>query len=353
MTSFPTALQSIDLLLIGMALALNLLLIGQLWSERNFAPVCIAAMAFCFTIPTKLLVYSPALVPILPDWIMVLRPLADLNTVFFWWFALALFNDRFRWRRRHIVPALVVLALSIGGSSLPMLPERTGEVAARLVNLALLAHIISLALRRYEGDLVDERRRFRVALALAVSIFAIAITGTQFYTLWVPEADFSILYAAGSAALSYIFILWSTTLRRSIFFPQNGEREVRDGVLSAADRIDLSRLDHVVKDGICLEPGLTIGTLAGRLDMPEHRLRRIINQGLGYRNFSAFLNDHRIEEAKRRLADPALAREQIIQHAYALGYVSLAPFNRAFRERVGVSPTEFRNAALSSQVKAA
>ena len=57
-----------------------------------------------------------------------------------------------------------------------------------------------------------------------------------------------------------------------------------------------------------------------------------------------------IEEAKRRLADPKMAREQIVSHAFSLGYASLAPFNRAFRERVGISPTEYREQVLSDAV---
>jgi hypothetical protein len=54
--------------------------------------------------------------------------------------------------------------------------------------------------------------------------------------------------------------------------------------------------------------GLTIGVLANRLGLPEYRLRRLINQRLGYRNFSVFLNSFRIEEVKTALADPTHRR---------------------------------------------
>ena len=53
---------------------------------------------------------------------------------------------------------------------------------------------------------------------------------------------------------------------------------------------------------------VTIGTLATKLAIPEYRLRRLINQRLGYRNFNVFLNNHRIEEAKAALADPTRPR---------------------------------------------
>jgi AraC-like DNA-binding protein len=75
-------------------------------------------------------------------------------------------------------------------------------------------------------------------------------------------------------------------------------------------------------------------------------VRRLIAKGLGYRNFAAFVNEHRIAEAKRILADPARAREQIASVAYGLGYASLPPFNKAFRQQTGVSPSEYREQEL-------
>jgi len=61
-------------------------------------------------------------------------------------------------------------------------------------------------------------------------------------------------------------------------------------------------------DRIYRQEGMTIGTLATKLTVPEYKLRRLINQRLGYRNFNVFLNNHRIEEAKAALADPRRPR---------------------------------------------
>ena len=69
---------------------------------------------------------------------------------------------------------------------------------------------------------------------------------------------------------------------------------------------------------------MSLSTLATKVAIPEHRLRRLIAKGLGYRNFAAFLNAHRVEEAKRRLADPVRSREQIVSIAFiAVGIVGL------------------------------
>jgi hypothetical protein len=55
--------------------------------------------------------------------------------------------------------------------------------------------------------------------------------------------------------------------------------------------------------GIWRSEGLTIRLLAEDLSVPEHRLRALINDRLGYRNFADFLNAKRIGAAKLRLAN--------------------------------------------------
>ena len=71
-------------------------------------------------------------------------------------------------------------------------------------------------------------------------------------------------------------------------------------------------------------------------------------QGLGYRNFSDFLNRYRIEEATRRLCDPAEAGLPVLTIAMDAGFRSLAPFNRSFKERYQVTPSAYR-ASLNNQ----
>jgi AraC-like DNA-binding protein len=116
--------------------------------------------------------------------------------------------------------------------------------------------------------------------------------------------------------------------------------------LSPAEHVLKQKLDAAMADAVYREPGLTIGTLADRLGTPEHRLRALINRRLGYRNFSAFLNAHRIAEAQALLADPARVDLPVLTIAMDLGYGSLAPFNRAFREATAQTPTDFRRAAI-------
>jgi AraC-like DNA-binding protein len=106
------------------------------------------------------------------------------------------------------------------------------------------------------------------------------------------------------------------------------------------------RLMTLMEEGAYRKEGLTVAALAEQVGVPEHQLRRLINRELGFRNFSAFLNERRIADAKTMLAAPENAKKQILQIALDHGYGSIAPFNRAFKDATGKTPSEFRREAL-------
>lgn len=87
---------------------------------------------------------------------------------------------------------------------------------------------------------------------------------------------------------------------------------------------------------------MSIAKLAALLGEQEYRLRRTINGQLGHRNFSSFLNSYRLSEVKSALADPSQRDVPIITIALDAGFGSLGPFNRAFREAEGMTPSEYR-----------
>ena len=100
-------------------------------------------------------------------------------------------------------------------------------------------------------------------------------------------------------------------------------------------------------DGYYRTPGLSITALAEHLGTPEHRLRALINQRLGYRNFSAFLNRHRVREASEILSDREKVDLPVLTIAMDLGYNSLPTFNRAFRAEKSTTPTDYRREQIA------
>jgi AraC-like DNA-binding protein len=89
--------------------------------------------------------------------------------------------------------------------------------------------------------------------------------------------------------------------------------------------------------------GLTIAQLARTLDCPEYQLRRAINGCLGHRNFSDFVHGWRLREAADRLRSHDFDDQSILDVALEVGFSSIGPFNRAFKARFGMTPSEFRS----------
>jgi len=101
-------------------------------------------------------------------------------------------------------------------------------------------------------------------------------------------------------------------------------------------------LDHAYKDET-----LSVASLAARLKVPEYRLRRVINQGLGHRNFNVYVNGYRLAEARAALAAAAQRDTPVLTIALEAGFGSIGPFNRAFKADTGLTPTEYRREKLA------
>jgi AraC-like DNA-binding protein len=93
--------------------------------------------------------------------------------------------------------------------------------------------------------------------------------------------------------------------------------------------------------------GLTIAALVAQIGEQEYRLRRLINGELGYRNFVSFLNRYRLSEVRTALSDRTQSDVPIITIALDAGFGLLGPFNRAFREAEGMTPSDYRAAHLA------
>ncbi|MEE2526516.1 helix-turn-helix domain-containing protein [Hyphobacterium sp. HN65] len=306
--------------------------------------------AFAYIICT-----SPALADLFGIWHYPLVPLSWMDGVFFWWFCLALFCDQFRFGRSHLVP-LIPLLLLMPPHFMSEPPSWIGvaTLLKQVINIALILHAVVFAFSRWKDDLVDSRRRFLVVMTVSIGLSSIFLMGLDMLPL---EGAAQQAYQTGASiwlvVLSFGFAVWALQARDDMFVePQADVYRPDPAEVSAridpADKPLLARLEAAMQAGAYLEPGLTVGSLADQLGTPEHRLRKLINGGLRYRNFSSYINSHRVKDAKEILADPEQARRQILQVALDLGYGSIASFNRAFREATGEAPTSFRRKALTA-----
>ena len=277
--------------------------------------------------------------------------LATGDIVVFWLFTRALFDDAFRLRWWHGLIWAAVVAFSYV-SCMWIAPGGNARIAIVMVNslvLVFIALAVAQTISSWSADLVERRRRVRVFIVVASALYGgmnallqIAYAGSRMTVEWANLLNAAVLTGIVAA------ITWAMLrVDGADLFTASPEAIVLNASPGAAeDSVDRKLVDALMRlmadERIYRYDNITIGTLAGRLKIPEYRLRRLINQRLGYRNFNVFLNNHRIEEAKAALADPTQAEVPVITIAMDAGFQSLGPFNRAFKATTGVTPTEYR-----------
>jgi AraC-like DNA-binding protein len=344
-------LSQIDLALGAGTTTLLLLLAALLF--RDFRTVVAGRLAAAFALGsaahalTATAGFAPPVVP----WQAALIAVSTGNVVVFWLFARTLFDDAFRLRGWHAAPWIAVVALSLVNCLL-LVPAQIFDpkifaITISVISLCFVALAIVQTVASWSADLVEQRRRLRVFVVVATAIYAGFNAILQIFV--VGNGSPSIVATANAAILAGVVVAIAYSLMRingETLFPAAEKPAVAAIAATETNIADQKLLDALMRlmadERIYRHEGLTIGSLATKLSVPEYRLRRLINRELGHRNFNVFLNNHRIEEAKSALADPSQAEVPVITIAMDAGFQSLGPFNRAFKATTGVTPTEYR-----------
>jgi AraC-like DNA-binding protein len=345
------SLAVLDVALRAATVALLLALAASL--SRDFRNVVASRLAVAFALgsATHVITFGIGATSPVSIWHAPLIALSTGNVVVFWLFTCALFDESFTLRWWHGLIWAAVVAFSFVNCYLlaPAGNARLSIVAVNLLALGFIGLAIAQTVASWSADLVEGRRRVRVFIVSAAALYGgvnavlqILISGDE--TGIANLANVALL-AAIVAAICYVMMrvdgaeLFPVAAAASAPNPST----IADVADAAADRrlVD-ALLRSMADERIYRHDNITIGTLAARLKAPEYKLRRLINQQLGYRNFNVFLNNHRIEEAKAALADPSQAEVPVITIAMDAGFQSLGPFNRAFKATTGVTPTEYR-----------
>ncbi|MGD9979473.1 MAG: helix-turn-helix transcriptional regulator [Hyphomonadaceae bacterium] len=332
---------------IGAFLGLALALARGMDSRARLSGILFCLAAAGHTLTQWPLADAVLGVALIPAWIF-----SVMGAGLFWAFARDLFEDDAPgWKR--FAPALVLLAVGIVAVLSPPGVQPFFWLAHNLIGFALASHILFLIAAGWRGDLVEKRRRLRGPVLLAGAAYALAVIIVQTFELVAGSAEQLSPLAAATLMLIALTSVWAfgrvdADLFASTAAPATAVPNTKDASsLDGADTAAAADLDRLMRtERLYREEGLTIAALALRLRLPEHRLRQLINQKLGHRNFSAFVNQWRLEDAKAALADPAQRDVPVSTIALDAGFASLGPFNRAFKADTGLTPSEYRARAL-------
>lgn len=283
------------------------------------------------------------------------------SPVIFWLWARAMFDERFTLRPWHAAVWTLLACLGVVSHNCWTIWPGLAGTCGRALALATIAFaLLGIAQIAKGWRIAVTTARGRILIALVIGIGLQMTVAAVAGLAAIPTRSIGLSGALGLGAFALLSI-WTM-----LFDPPESQPAVAGagpggppgratGSLepngpSPQDRASLNRLKHLMAtERTYRQEGLTIGVLAVRLGMPEYRLRTLINDGLGHRNFNAFLNRYRLDEAKAALADASQAEVPVLTIALDAGFQSLAPFNRAFKTDTGLTPSEFRRRAIAGQ----
>lgn len=341
-----TMFAMFDLMIRGGSLALLALWSWMLIRDHRAQLAARVAVAMNASIVAHIIATIPGPIGSTP-----LDTLFELGSVcvpaLFWIFARTWFNDAARvgwtgWLAIAVSMATVSVILVTFDARPPLF--YVAAPAMRVLMFAFAALGLWEAWRGRDGDLVEERRALRLALVGAVGAFVIITNAVEVLVQNDLAPDYwRSLIELGVLLLAFGFCATMFRISQAQLFSAVAAVPVRTRSPAPEDEALVQRLrQHMEQELAWRDESLTIAALAAQLGEQEYRLRRTINQALGHRNFAAFLNGYRLAEVKAALADKGQNDVPIITIALDAGFGSLGPFNRAFREAEGITPSAFR-----------
>ena len=372
--SDPSPLSLVDSALRGMLLAVLLLLAGVLARDRPRLAAARAGVMLMLGLCVQVVSSTPLFEALVPrGWQAPLVAVSVANAVLFWVFVQALFDDGFVLRPRHGAAWLAVAGLSgfncaagqAGAAALG--PWAMGVQRAVPLLFSILAALA--AARQWRTDLVEPRRRLRSFIVVTGIAYTLAMLATRLASPHGRLSGTAATLDVASLLLMLAVIAWRLLrLTRSELFPLRPPAPLapleplepraapiaapRRGIEAAAsgiappdpaeERLATALQRLMAQERVYRSEDLSVASLAARLAVPEYRLRRLINQRLGHRNFTAYINGFRLDEARTALADPARRALPVLTIALDAGFQSIGPFNRAFKAASGLTPSEFR-----------
>ncbi len=285
----------------------------------------------------------------------VILVLTLYNPLLFWLANRALFNDAMSFSRLELVVStlysFVTFALIISRYQDADGAANVLAIGYRITAFAMVLQSLFQMIREYGDDLLNPRRRMR--------IFLFGILGSYLVGLFVVRLIFpdttppdSILTLNAltvtilAIANNFVCVNFRTELLPPPKMPDSialqHEKFDHSDIATPEAQLIAKVISAMENDYVYREEALTVPALARAVGAQEYLLRRAINQGLGYRNFSQFLNSYRLSEIRTALCDTEKSHLPILTIAFDAGFNSIGPFNRAFKQAYGVTPSQFR-----------
>ena len=271
---------------------------------------------------------------------------------FFWGWTTSVMDDDFALSPLALAAAALLMGVGLVGMWVRGTDWQAVTVVVHsLLGLGFIVAALVTVLRGWRQDLVEARRRLRAMILVLCGGYSMAVLIVELVLrASAPSPQLllvnAILLAALLFGLACVVLDVSSPVRSAFGWTAPvGPTAVEPAEVRARDREKelIAKLQELMTHNAGYrDANVAIAPLAARLGVPEKKLREVINRRLGFKNFPGYVNAFRIEEVTRRLQDPSQDDIPILTMALEAGFGSIVAFNRAFKERYGVTPSTYR-----------
>ena len=197
----------------------------------------------------------------------------------------------------------------------------------------------------WKNDLIESRRKLRVALLVTVGCTGLWVT----FSMNTGNSDslsLPIVASLCSLIVGSLLLKGRDGVLLGLRIGPDGQDTISELTVqpNQEDSFDacqaVEKLNQLMADGYYRTEKLTLRALSKQISLPEYKTRLLINGKFNYRNFNDYINQLRIDEAGQRLVQEPDTPIQNI--ALDVGYRTLSSFNRAFKEIHNQTPTNYR-----------
>ena len=285
-------------------------------------------------------------------------------------FASGLTDPPFRWsasRWIHLVPFLVAEVMlvasyqSLSAEDKQFIIEKATSmelpVYVFVIQLAAFAHFLAYTLfarrilHRHRETLKQNYSTRVVNWARSTNHYLIGLFGTSIVAMLMLQLGYPELYLAGvliivAATGLFIFYVLIQALDQPPLLAT--PHKTTGYSLPAADAEQLSSkirefFEH--HEGYT-DPDLTIGDLAEQLAEPVRDVSHVVNHHLES-NFYNLVNSYRVRAAEQIFTKEPDSAATITDVMYRVGFNSKSSFNTQFKQKTGLTPSEYRRKVRS------
>jgi len=245
------------------------------------------------------------------------------------------------WMWAHIIPALVIvigLGIVFNYWSYKVL---WSKYIVKTIYLQWLIYIVlsGITLKPVLKKAFSKRDKLRNSEVWMLSVFVgVAIIWFGYnigsYTSYIVGA------LSFSFVLYLVILLWVFKKRDDQFFFEENIKYDNKKIKADEAALMESNLDTIIKEKeLFKNPDLRLNDVASQLHILPHYLSQFLNDNLG-KSFSLFINEYRIEEAKRLLIKERNYTTEAI--GYECGFNSKSTFFTTFKKLTGSTPANYR-----------